>query len=428
MASHLRSCICSNAGTSVIVLLLLLSAFVPGGVPPLHAQQSAGPMDRGPVFRKGPSYSTEGLFSHSVAAGDFNGDGKLDLVVTNECRDFFHHFFCGIDDDNGSVTVRLGNGNGTFGRAVISSAGNGAANSVVVGDLNPDGNPDLGIASLCVGDPLFDFFGEVHSLIGNGDGTFNNFFTFPTFRPCPEFAAIGDFNLDGNLDLAVTYFCTDPPACTAGAVAVFLGIGDGNFQDPVFYDGGDGPQSLSVGDFNDDGKPDLAVGDNLGGVSQTVTVLLGNGDGTFQTGEPFATPTGFSVTFVVGDFNGDGTPDLAGASGNNRMALLLGNGDGTFQSGITTEVSSGAGAFAAADFNCDGKLDLAISGTGGVTVLLGNGEGAFHAVRGSDGTGILAVADFNGDGKPDLAIDDGSRVGIFLNVFHGSCRQKRKEH
>jgi len=374
------------------------------------------------------TYSTEGLFSRSVAVGDFNGDGKLDLVVTNQCQD--------VDCFNGSVTARLGNGDGTFRHALISNAGNGAANSVVVGDFNHDGKPDLGVASLCVPfGPFGDFLGEVHGLIGNGDGTFNNNFIFPTGTPpspCPFSVAIGDFNLDGNLDLAVTYFCTGSP-CTNGAVGVFLGTGNGTFQNPVFYPYAEGgPFLAAVGDFNGDGNPDLAVGDISSG---TIRVLSGNGDGTFQVGATFAAPPGFSISFVVGDFNGDGKLDLAGASGNNSMALLLGNGDRTFQSAITTDVNSGFGnfgppEFAAADFNGDGKLDLAVIGSTSITVLLGNGHGKFRAVRGSDGVSIFAVAvgDFNNDGKPDLAVDDGSNVTVFLNVYRGFRHETHARH
>src|SRR5438874_3309281 len=400
------SCIHSNAGTSVIVLLLLSSTLIPGGgVSSLHAQQNAIPASPGPVFRKVATYSTEGLDSRIVAVGDINGDGKLDLVFTT-CQD--------VTCVGGSVVARLGNGDGTFRRALVSFAGNGAPNSMVVGDFNHDGKPDLGVASLCV--PVFGgIIGEVHGLAGNGDGTFGDSFDFATAALCPYFVAVGDFNLDGNLDLAVTYFCLDPSGCTDAAVAVFLGTGKGDFQGPVFYHyGGASPYFLAVADFNGDGNPDLVVGDGSG----IVTLLSGNGDGTFQVGTSFAAPAGFWNHFVVGDFNGDGKPDLAGASGKNSIALLLGNGDGTFQSPIT--INASPGTFAAADFNEDGKLDLAVIRSDGITVLLGNGHGKFRAVHGADGVpGILsaAVGDFNSDGKPDLAVDDDSNVTVLLNVY-----------
>src|SRR5260370_32218235 len=172
------SCLHPKTGTSAIVLLLLTSVLIPGGVSSLHAQQSASPADHGPIFSRGPTDSSECLSSNSVVGGDFNGDGKLDWVVTNQCKDF--NCF-----DGSTITARLGNGDGTFRQALISDAGNGAANCVVVGDFNHDGNPDLGVASVCLDLSFSGLLGEVHGMFGNGDGTFNNSYFSAAGGPCP---------------------------------------------------------------------------------------------------------------------------------------------------------------------------------------------------------------------------------------------------
>jgi hypothetical protein len=322
-----------------------------------------------------------------VAVGDFNGDHKPDLAVTNQ-----------ITND---VSILLGNGDGTFGSALNYPAGS-APHCVAVGDFNHDGNLDLVVANSSEND--------VSVLFGNGDGTFQAKVNYNT-QSTAQFVAVADLNGDGNLDLVVAN----------GTVSVLLGRSDGTFGPAVNYGAGSNPWSVAVGDFNGDGKPDLAVANQA---SSTVSVLLGRGDGTFRSAVNYPTgSTPYSV--AVGDFNGDGKADLVVANAyDNTVGVLLGKGDGTFQAAV----NYGAGAFpasvAVADFNGDGKLDLLVADLGGnpdyVSVLVGYGNGTFQtAVNYRVGvSNLLAVAaDLNGDGKPDVAVaSTGSgKVSILLN-------------
>jgi len=275
--------------------------------------------------------------------------------------------------------------------------------SVAVGDFNRDGVPDVAVAN----------YGSntVSVLLGNGDGTFQPALTLAADAN-PEFVAVSDFNRDGVPDLVV--------ACSgSNSVSVFLGNGDGTFQ-PARNFAANGGQSVAVGDFNGDGVQDLAVADyNLNNVpgSDTVSVLLGNGGGTFQPARTFATAGMNPVTVAVGDFNGDGRPDLAVTNSANtssgavpgNVSVLLGNGDGTFQPARTLNVGITPAFVAVRDFNGDGRQDLAVANfrSSTVSVLLGNGDGTFLAARNfAAGAGPLsfAVGDFNGDGVSDLAV------------------------
>jgi hypothetical protein len=196
----------------------------------------------------------------------------------------------------------------------------------------------------------------------------------------------------------------------ANAVAILLGNGDGTFQVPIAYAAGPYPSWVAVGDFNRDGKPDLAVA-NEDPEAPSVSILLGDGDGAFQPPVAYAAG-GYPVCVVAGDFNGDGNPDLAVSSYNGSgTAILLGNGDGTFRPGATYAHVTGID-LVVGDFNGDGKLDLA---AGGLDLLLGNGDGTFQpqgvlAIRYA-GAEFLTVADFNGDGKLDLEMTSGG-LGI----------------
>src|SRR5580704_3509171 len=216
----------------------------------------------------------------------------------------------------------------------------------------------------------------------------------------PYAVAVGDFNGDGKADLAVANE-------RDGSVSILLGNGDGTFQPHVDYPTDQGSNSVTVADLRGDGKQDLVV-TNGNGVS-TVSVLLGNGDGTFQPHVDYDVGP-YAYTPVVGDFNGDGILDIIVTNfSDGTFSLLLGNGDGTFQSPQTFPAKHMTGSIAAADFNHDGNLDLAGTDSDNnlVTVYLGDGNGNFSAgvdYAGGSQPVRIAIGDFNGDGNADLAV------------------------
>ena len=287
-----------------------------------------------------------------------------------------------------------------------------APTSLAVGDFNGDGIPDLAVSE----------FG-VDILLGNGDGTFKARVLAPGFLPYIEFFAVGDFNGDGKLDLAVAY-CNDTFSTTQpGAVEILLGNGDGTFNLAAASPAtGNTPTAITTGDFNGDGNLDLAIANGSG---NTVTILLGNGNGTFTAAASPATGNSPS-SLVVGDFNGDGKPDLAVTNAtDNTVTILLGNGDGTFKAAASPVTGNRPSAIAAGDFHGKGKVDLAVANAAGntITILLGNGDGTFTAATGPAIAGPIfspiAVADFNGDGIADLAVG-GNAPALFLGNGDGT--------
>jgi hypothetical protein len=326
----------------------------------------------------------------NLNAGDFNGDGKADLVGTTA----------------DSAQVLVSNGDGTFALGKFYNAPSGASINLVVGDFNGDSKKDLAAFNTM--------------LLGNGDGTLQG------NESSPNMAGIGltaDFNGDGHPDLAVAG-TTSLSGPFAVPVKIWLNNGSGGFTLANTYQiqlAGNGSFVLSGAlDVNGDGKIDLVGWETAVGVGWRVVVLLGNGNGSFgsptiTTGAATDSPAGVSGT--LGDLNGDGKPDVmvivTGSSQENfskAFYVLLNNGDGTFAAPTSPFVSAPVGNVVAGDFNNDGKLDVIMGTSPGIGVLLGKGDGTFQPVTFITGSSCAnecistLAGDFNGDGKLDLMV------------------------
>ena len=286
------------------------------------------------------------------------------------------------------------------------------------GDFDHDGNIDLAVTTRTDG--------PIVLLLGDGQGEFRRRVPIPAgFRP--HSIAVGDFNGDGILDLIVTNnlppgAATYPP----GVVTVLLGNPDGSFQEPIASPiSGMQPGNLLVADFNRDNILDVAVTASDHGRAE-IDVLLGKGDGSLGPPQVFDQQIGHAV--VVADFNGDDIPDLATATGDG-ISVLLGRGDGTFDPPLTRQLSIPPNQIAAADFDRDGKVDVVVSNSIPlidpeqpitITILAGNGDGTFgeeQIVTVGTRPSQLAVADLNGDELPDLVVANsgGYTVSVLIN-------------
>ncbi len=301
--------------------------------------------------------------------------------------------------------------NGLFGTASTFSSGSSPM-YMAVGDFNGDGQSDVAVVN--------NGSTTVSVFLNNGNGTFAAPLTYSTGGSDSLGIATGDFNGDGKLDLAIANY-------NSGTVSVLLGNGDGTFAAPLTYSsGGSSPYAIAVADFNGDGKQDIAVTNDW---SNNVAILMGNGNGTFAAPVTYNVIGSFPVALAVGDFNGDGHPDLAVGVAWANVDVLLNNGNGTFAPAVAYGPNTNdPQSIAVGDFNGDGKLDLAVANHGNATVsvLLGNGNGTFatDTTYGSGGTSAnyVAVGDFNKDGKLDLAVANGgsNSVGVLLGNGNGT--------
>jgi Big-like domain-containing protein/VCBS repeat protein/centrosomal CEP192-like protein len=342
--------------------------------------------------------TTVGNFPIVIGAGDFNGDGKIDLAVGN-------------GDDN-SMSILIGNGDGTFTTNTTLSL-SGTPIWIDVNDYNGDGIPDIAVA-------ISNSPGSISVFLGAGDGTFT-LKSSPAVGDFPEQFAVGDFNGDGNLDfVAADENGTD--------LTILLGNGDGTFTLGTTPPAVPYGTSVGAGDFNEDGKLDLAIADSNG-----VDILLGNGDGTFQSPTTVTNGSFFTQSVVVADFNNDGHLDFAGVD-NGSAYVFLGDGTGSFTMGSAATVSQDAEEFGivAGDFNGDGNVDIVVGilnppvppFTSPVTFYLMTGDGggnlrsAQFIANGDSAPYQLAAADFNNDGVLDVALDPGSTsISAFVQVL-----------
>ncbi|MEO1278176.1 MAG: FG-GAP-like repeat-containing protein, partial [Planctomycetota bacterium] len=340
-----------------------------------------------------------------LAIGDLDGDGDIDVVVTNR--------------NDLSVSVLLNLGDGTFAPQVAYDASSPVA--VAIGDLDGDGDADLAIAN-----DVFVAADSLGVLLNNGDGTFATEVRYDVGVD-PAAVVLGDLDGDGDLDAAVANF--GPAFFGPGSLSVLLNSGDGMFGSQVEYDAGDGgesPASVAIGDLDGDGDTDLAVA-NAGGFGDgtLVSVHLNGGDGSFAPQVMYEAGDG-AQSVAIGDLDGDGDADLAVANAvSDRVSVLLNLGDGTFGPEVPFSAGDGPRSVALSDFDGDGSLDVATANGGsfrpdGVSVLLNQcGTGTEPCVPDLDGDGELTIFDFlefqslfaTGDARADL---DGSGT---LDIF-----------
>ncbi len=329
---------------------------------------------------------------YAAAVGDFNLDGKPDIVTAN--------------GNSSDVSVLLGNGDGTFGTATTFAILSSPVD-VAVGDVNHDTKPDIVAAAFNSN--------SLAVLLGNGFGGFGPPSNYPVGSR-PESVVIDDFNFDGKLDLLTAN-------ALSNNVTLLLNNGFGQFGAPVGFAVGANPNDVAVGDFNFDGLRDIAV---TNANSNSISVLLGNGAASFGPATNYALPpTGNTpISIAIGDFNLDGLFDLATANFQfSQVSVLLGNGPGTFSAATNFTSGNNPASVVIGDFDLDSKPDLVVANysANNISRLIGNGLGSLGAPTtfavGTNPRSVTA-ADFNLDLKPDLAVANlnSNHVSILLNT------------
>jgi hypothetical protein len=376
--------------TTVGAIVLLAASFL------LPAGGAAGE-DRSPAstkvsFAKAITRSTPQLFPLGLAAGDLNGDGFPDLAIAS-CSDF-------------SLPYALGNGDGTFGQWQGGPTYKQPC-YVLLADVNQDGKVDA-ITST-----------TVYVVVGFGDGRGR----FTSSVSCPTGTATGPGPLTvGKIDGHTVIVGVD---YLASQIFILSAKPTGCSKPRVLGSGGSSPSDIAVGDLNHDGIDDIVVANHGAYYGKgNIAVRLGKGHGRFD--RPVTYRAGLNpVSVVLGDFNHDGNLDAAVAGVGTDVDILLGKGDGTFWPSKRYPAAGGGGSIVTADLNGDGNLDMvvltSVGSSGGVSVLLGNGDGSFQPpVKFKTGAGVgqVIVADFNHDGKPDLATINNadSSFSILLNT------------